>query len=255
MMNVGGYNASVTGYYGNEIANASRSKTKDDGKVQEKPKTAQATKTSESNESKLSEKAQNFLKNLREANDDMDFFVANSGDDMEGLFAGSTKEFSVAFSNEELEKMADDEEYANQKLDSVRNAMDMSDRISKQLGLEDKDVSISKIGISMNDDGTMSIFAELEKSSAKQRERIEQAREKRAGEQKEAKEKAAEEKEEVKEKDAGRIGERYGRSDVARTTVEASSEEELLEKIAQIDWNKVSENAPQNIGAQLDLTV
>lgn len=260
-MNVGGYNASVTGYYANEVA--SRQKTKDDGKVQEKDRTtksSQATQTSQTNESKLSEKAQAFLKNLREANKDMDFYVANSDDDAEGMFAGSTKEFSVAFTSEELEKMAEDEDYANEKLDSVKNAMDMSDRISQQLGLDEKDVSISKIGIAVNDDGSMSIFAELEKTSAKQRERIEQAREKRVEEQKEAKEKAAEEKEakekdEVRGRDGNRIGERFGKNDVLRTTVEASSEEDLLEKISQIDWNKVSEDVPQKIGAQLDLTV
>ena len=258
-MNVGGYNSSVTGYYANEVA--SRQKTRDDGKVQEKEKTksSQATQSSQTNESKLSEKAQAFLKNLREANEDMDFYVANGDDDAAGMFAGSTKEFSVAFTNEELEKMAEDEDYANEKLDSVKNAMDMSDRITKQLGLDDKDVSISKIGIAVNDDGSMSIFAELEKTSAKQRERIEQAREKRAEEQEAAKEKAAEEKaeerSEVSSQDSDRIGGRFGRNDVLRTTVEAASEEDLLEKIAQIDWNKVGQEAPRQIGAQLDLTV
>ena len=256
MMNVGGYNAAVTGYYANEIAN--RNRTKNDGKVEEKAKTSQAAQTAKSNESKLSEKAQNYLKNLREANEDMDFYVANSDDEMEGLFAGSTKEFSVAFSNEELEKMADDEEYAKQKLDSVKNAMDMSDRISQQLGLDGKDVSISKIGIAVGDDGNMSIFAELEKSSEKQRERIEQAREKRADEKKAAEEKAKDtvDEESAAGRTAGSRGlERYGKKDVLRTTVEAASEEELLEKIAQIDWSKVGENSVQQVGARFDSAV
>lgn len=51
----------------------------------------------------------------------------------------------------------------------------------------------TKIGIAFHDDGTTSFFAELEKSSAKQREHIEEAREEKRAEKKAAEKKAEKE--------------------------------------------------------------
>ena len=62
--------------------------------------------------------------------------------------------------------------------------------------------------------------------SEKQRERMEKAKEKRAEEKEEA--------EKTKDKDDGKND-----PGVKRVRLEATSEEELLEKIAGIDWDKV----------------
>ena len=51
----------------------------------------------------------------------------------------------------------------------------------------------TKIGIAFHDDGTTSFFAELGKSSAKQREHIEEAREEKRAEKKAAEKKAEKE--------------------------------------------------------------
>ena len=99
------------------------------------------------------------------------------------------------------------------------------------------------IGISFNSDGTTSFFAELEKSSARQREHIEKVRE----------EKRAARKEQEKE----RLENRYLREDtgVKRTVIQAGSMEELLEKIRSVDWNSVkAENRPQS-GGRFDYTI
>jgi len=85
----------------------------------------------------------------------------------------------------------------------------------------------------------MSIFAELEKVSEKQKDYIEKIKEKRADEKKEAEE-LAEKK--AKEKDVT----------VKKVTVEAYSEEELMEKIANVDWSKV---AGENVGVRFDFSV
>ena len=98
-----------------------------------------------------------------------------------------------------------------------------------------------KVGIAFHDDGTVSYFAELEKSTAKQKERIEDVKDAKAEEKKKAakKEKAADQKETVKKK----------------TKVQASSYEELLDKLQKVDWNTVKEEATQSVGQKFDLSV
>ena len=71
----------------------------------------------------------------------------------------------------------------------------------------------------------MKLFAQLEKMNAEQQERLEEAKEKKA----EEKENAAKEAEE-KEKEQAKLQPRN------LVEIEASSEEELLEKIFGIKW-------------------
>lgn len=206
---------------------------------------------SQTNESKLSSEAQEFLKNLRKQYGDYDFFVGNSTDDLKALVKSGSKEFSVIFSNAELERMASDEKYAQEKLQSLEGAVKMSEQINQQFGFERgfgkgnaASTQITKIGIVFQDDGTTKFFAELKKSSAKQSERIERIRE----------EKRAEKREEGKVK---KEIQNYAKSgaDARHTTVQANSMEELFEKISAIDWNTVkSEKIPER-GGKFDFSI
>ncbi|MBQ9364528.1 MAG: hypothetical protein IJT82_02025, partial [Schwartzia sp.] len=90
-------------------------------------------------------------------------------------------------------------------------------------------VSISRIAISIDSDGNMKLFAELERASAERQERMEAAKDKKA-EEAAKKEKADKAKEEEKEKP---------KSLLQRTRIEASSEEELLEKIRGLNWDEI----------------
>ena len=231
----------VASYYQKGMQTAKKNDT-----ITKAKETAVETKSVKSTEDKLSTKAKNYLENLRKTYGDYEFFVADASDDKRALLDKSTKEFSVIFSSSELEKMANDEEYARKKLHAVQTAVDMSKRICEQFGFErggEKEEEgngfINKIAISFNEDGTMSIFAELEKVSEKQKDYIEKIKEKRADEKKEAEE-LAEKK--AKEKDVA----------VKKVTLEASTEEELVEKIANIDWNKI---AGENVGVRFDFSV
>ena len=196
--------------------------------------------TSKSSESQLSKKAQEFLKNLRKQYGDYDFFVGNGTDNLSALAKNGTKEFSIIFSNEELEKMANDADYAKEKLQSMEQAVKMSEQISKQLGQGENGSEVTKIGIVFNDDGTTSFFAELEKSSAKQREWVEKT---------------------IEDKRAARKEERglgsYAKSspDTKRTTVQANSIEELLKKIRGIDWNAVKAEKVPESGGRYDFSI
>ena len=70
---------------------------------------------------------------------------------------------------------------------SIEGALRMSDEINAQFGFErvfsktngnaDTDTKITKFGISFNSDGTTTFYAELEKSSASQKEYLEKIQE------------------------------------------------------------------------------
>lgn len=210
-----------------------------------------AAQTGSIGEAGLSKGAQALLEKLKKSYSDMDFMVADfdKGDNAKDILSRGTKEVSVIFSSSELEKMASDEKYEKEYMERVQGALRMSERINREFGFTSAfgekpgSSEISRIGISFNPDGTTSFFAELEKSSARQREHIEKARE----------EKRAARKEQEKE----RLENRYLWEDagVKRTTVQADSMEELLEKIRGFDWDSVkAENRPQS-GGRFDFTI
>ncbi|SDB41270.1 hypothetical protein SAMN02910298_02040 [Pseudobutyrivibrio sp. YE44] len=193
----------------------------------------------ENSEGKLSTKGKDFLNSLREKYKDYDFIVADSDNDKKALADASDKEIAVLLSSSELERMAEDDDYAKEKLSQMETAIDMAKKINEQLAEDPEfaeDAGINKITIELGDDGSMKLFAELEKSSAKQRERIEANRQKnREAEKAEAKE--AEEKriEDRRTNPYEKAAEEYRQ----RTTVEASSFEELIAKIKGVDWESI----------------
>ena len=181
----------------------------------------------QSDEQKLSAKAQSYLENLRKKYGDYDFIVSNDMDTSKTV--GNTKEYSVMFTTEELEKMADDEDYAKKVMGQVGNAVDMLKNISeKDLG---EGVQFAQLGVSFDSEGNMKLFAQLKKLSADQKERFEAAKEKRAEEQKNTDKSLDDEPPEE-----GLTSILFKSADV-----EASNEEELLAKIFGINWDEISE--------------
>lgn len=234
-------------------------------------RTEKTSGLSQANEAKLSKKAQAYLEKLRDKYKDYDLYVGNTDDEKQTLAKAGNKEFSVIFSSEELEKMADDEKYASEKLKTVETAVDMSREISKKYGF-DKDLisengQINKIGISVNDDGTVTMFAELQKMSDRQKARIEEARAKKAAEadgrvsEKKASGKKASVKEEkdaagkatgVSDEDADATAavsadkaadskglSSYEDLEVKTATVTAGNVDDLLSAIKGFDWSTV----------------
>ena len=209
------------------------------GTANKKKETAQTTEntklkenTTESiAEKNLSKAAQKMLENLRGSRNDMDFMVADfeNGDNAKDILAQSDKEYTVIFSKEEMEKMASDPKYYAEKMHSIEGALRMSDEINAQFGFErtfgktngnaDADTKITKFGISFNSDGTTTFFAQLEKSSASQKEYLEKIQEKKAAEKKEAKKK-----------------EQSKQTEVRKTMVQANSNDPL----AQCDYGNFS---------------
>lgn len=168
-----------------------------------------------SDEPKLSAKAQKFLDGLREKYGDYDFTVLSSPDAAQ--VAGSSKDYAVIFTPEEIERMADDDDYAQKVMGQVGGAVDMLKNISERdLG---EDVRFAQLAVSFDDEGNTKLFAQLEKISAEQRERLEDARQR-------AEENSDAEPVEILFKPAD---------------IEAATEEELLAKIFGIDWDGIAE--------------
>lgn len=240
MVQVGAYRQAA-GYYNTPV----NQKEKHSDKATKTEKTQSAGYVDKSKEQTLSRQAQDVLRQLRSKYGDMDFMVADfdKGDEAKDILSRGTKEFSVLFSSEELEKMASDEKYLKQKIEGMEGAVRMSEEINKKYGFEsafgkdgETDTQITRMGIAFNDDGTTSFFAELEKSSAKQRERIEKTREERRA-----------------EKELHSYSK--GSTDTKRTTVWADSMEELLEKVRGIDWDVVKAEALPESGRKYDFSI
>jgi len=175
-------------------------------------------------EKKLSSTAQDYLEKLRKEYGDYDFIIADDMSDPQSLTQGSTKGYSVILSSEEIEKMATDEDYAAKILGHVEKAVDLLDKAVEEAELGEG-VQFSSLGVSIDDEGNMKLFAQLEKLSEEQQERMEKAKEKREEEKAEAAKEAEEQEDEEEPLQVE-----------ARVRLEADSLEELLEKISEIDW-------------------
>ena len=224
MDKIGTYGVYQNSYYGR--TSASKSSTSAASETKESASAAKNKKV------ELSNDAKNLLKELKKKYKNMDFIVADYESDEEAAsyLSRGTAQYSVLFTPDELEKMAADESVKNQNLKVLDDAIAKLDEMKTQLGEKGEDVS--RLGIVIGNDGEISYFAELEKVSAKQRERIEAQRENRREEAKQA------EKKEAQENAAEDI---RNREPVKRTTVHASSVEELAEMIGQVDWNSIQE--------------
>lgn len=241
----------IGGLYSNYATqNANDKATKKDVESDSK-QVESATQNSEVNKPQLSTAAQKLLEKLQKTYNNMDFMVYGNGQDAKELLSQGTKEISVLFSSDELEKMASDEKYEKEYMSRVQGALRMSDTINKQFGFtsafgeKSDNVQIGKIGISFETGGKMTIFAELEKSSAQQRERIEKAREEKRAENKK------------KEKRAEKEIQSYSKSyiDTKRVSVQANSMEELIEKITEVDWNTVNSEKKPERGGNFDFSI
>ena len=138
---------------------------------------------------------------------------------------------------------------------------------------EDEGTEVKRIGITFNDDGTMSMFAELEQISERRREAIAKEREARKAEAEEAEkaaEKKADEKEKLEEIQAGGLEEAHGKKEgrnlwdgilppddkVKRTVVTANTVEDLISQIKGVNWDDIEavDNKPP-VGGKFDFTL
>lgn len=225
MSRVNGYNAYQNNYYDNSVRRKNQDKT---SKTDTTGKTNGTGKTGSSTQ--LSDKAKSLLQELKRTYNNMDFIVTDSEseEDAASYLSRSTKEYSVLINPEELERMAADEDVKKQNMALLDEAVDKLDEVKDQLG-DHKD-EVARIGISIGKDGQLSYFAELEKVGERQKEFVDKIRE----DKKEAAEKAETDR-------TGNKPHGYDYERSKRTTVYASSAEELIDKIKNVDWDSIKE--------------
>ena len=180
----------------------------------------------------LSEKGQKYYEELKKKYSNMDFILVSK--DMKeqakaqaGNYANPNR-MVVLIDEEKIERMAEDEEYRKQYESIIQNAATKLPQLQNSLGKASSQVKT--FGMKVNDNGTASFFAVVDKSLASQRDRIEKNAAKKKADKKvadkKAAQKAAEEKMEKKRLEGKELEE-------DTVTVEASTIEELIEKINQ----------------------
>ena len=249
MSKIGGYTSFDVGFQKNIYEKAKPENKRTDKKPVEKYGAAQkkALKQPE-----LSQGAKDLLNEMQKKYGDMDFFVADysSDDEAQKYLSRGSKDYSVLIEPELLEKMAADESVKEKYLgiiDDAKNKIaEVKDEIAKQDDTEDgaKKADIKNIGFSVKSDGSVSFFAELEKSSADQKKRIDQARE----------DKKAQKKEDEKEAKAKKLKEQQ-EDRVKRSVVRGGSADELIKNIKAVNWDKVAEEVRPRTGGKFNFGV
>ncbi|GAA4295331.1 hypothetical protein GCM10023142_32960 [Anaerocolumna aminovalerica] len=205
----------------------------------------------------LSEKAQKYYEQLKKKYSHMDFILVSMDKKEEakanaGKYA-KTNRIVVLIDTEKIEKMASDESYRKQYEGIISGAAAQLSQLKSSLGSNAD--SVKTYGMQVNDNGTASFFAVVDKSLAAQKKRIEKNAAKKAEEKKQS-EKAAKEKraEKKRAEDSSKADTDNKAEDII--TVTASSIEELIQKINNVLYAGMSDNVQtekeKQIGQNID---
>ncbi len=270
-MAISGITNSAAAAYAAEIGRSAGTKKSGDTSESKKADATKASETSEAKKSytngrtvgdpKLSEKAAKYYEQLKSKYGDMEFVLV-SKDKMEEVKAnaaayGSANKTVVLIDEEKLERMAEDEAYRKKYEGIIENGRkDLKAIAEKMTG----NSSIKGFGMQVNDNGTVSFFAAMEKSSASLNEKLAEKRAAKKAEAKAAEKKAG--KKEASERLKNKIREKS--SDEQETefdpknieTITANSVDELLKKIEDFDFAARSDSVmteyEQQVGGSID---
>ena len=226
---------------------------------------------------KLSEKASKYYDELKKKYANMNFILVSEDmkEQAKANVAGyaNANKMVVLIDEDKIERMAEDENYRKQYEAIIANAASGMSQLGSSIA--STGASVKGYGMQVNDNGTATYFAVLEKSSAAQKERIEKKAAKKKAEEK-AKDKKAQkeaEKERIKkshdkaekisdkEVDTVDIEDADGKINSASDTViiTASSIEELLSKIQNESQKYLSDNIlsekEKNVGQGFDYSL
>ena len=217
--------------------------------------TNEASKTSNTKHTigspQLSETASTYYEELKTKHNDVEFVLVDDANTAtakeQAANINSNKSMIVLISEDEVEQMATDKgvREKNEKLISDAKAQ-MPDLLNQ---LKESGTEVKSFGMELNDDGTVSYFAVIDKSIAAQKERIEnKVEEKRAEKKADAKEAAAEKAENRRTEHKENL-----------TTVTASNMDELIRKIKDTMYmakaDTVMTAQEKMIGQSFDITI
>ena len=201
----------------------------------------------------LSEKAAKYYEELKNKYSNMDFILVSKDQKEQaqaqaGSYANANK-MVVLIDEEKIERMAEDETYRKQYEGIIANAASGMSQLAKSISTTG--AKVKGFGMQVKDNGLVSFFAVLEKSSAAQKARIE----KKAAEKKEAKK--TEEKRAEKKKREEQLKETDEKADTV--TITAGSIEELTRKIQDAQMADRSDSSQteeeKQVGQKIDFSV
>lgn len=202
-------------------------------------KTRKSNGQKEIGDPKLSEKAQKYYDQLKNKFSNMDFILVSEDKKDEAQANmnqyASNKSLVVLIDEEKIEKMAEDAAYREKYEKVLRGATTQFAQMKKDLG-SNGDI-VKTFGMKVNDDGTASFFAVIDKSLASQKKRIEDKAAQRREDKKEAARKEQRERTEERQAEGLKKGQ-----DADTVTVTASSWDELLKKINDAVFSYSSDN-------------
>lgn len=187
---------------------------------------------------KLSDKAAKYYEELKKKFSNMDFILV-SADQKEaakaqaGSFANPVRTV-VLIDEEKLEKMAEDEAFRAKYEGIIRGAASGLNQLKKSVG---SNSSVRGFGMQINDNGTASFFAVVDKSLVAQRDRIA----KKSAEKKETAKKEAKKAEKEKQAEALEEQRKADKAEGDYVTVTASSIEELKKKVDDVLYSSWSD--------------
>lgn len=211
-------------------------------------------------EPKLTDQAAKYYEELKKKYSNMDFILVSKdrkeqAQSQAGNYANANK-MVVLIDEEKIERMATDENYRKQYEGIIGNAALQLPQM--QSSLSSSGANVKGYGIQVNDNGTASFFAVIDKSLAAQKTRIEKKAAQNREEKKEAAEKAAQERmEELRSYNSNKTESGTHPSRAEDTvTVTASSMEELLQKIQDTMYAGLSDvvqtDAERLMGQNID---
>ena len=217
---------------------------------------------------KLSEKAADYLDQLKSKFHNMEFITVSKGMKAQvqknAAAYGNAKKMVVLIDEEKLERMAADESY-RKKYEGII-AMSQSKMDAAKSSLASTGAKIKNFGMSVDSGGKENFFATVGKSQDLQKKRIErkaaEKKEQKAKEKKKAEKKAQEERlEKAREKQA-KTTDRENlehREDIAKEEYaffEEDSMEELFSKVRDYSYNasesRVMTDAERVLGTRVD---
>ena len=138
-------------------------------------------------EPKLSEKAAKYYEQLKKKYGNMDFILVSKDKKAEAeanasKYASSNKTV-VLIDEEKIERMAEDEQYRKKYEGIISGAQTQLKQMMQNIG---PNSAVKSYGIKINDNGTASFFAVVDKSLAAQKDRIQKKAEQMAQEKKKA---------------------------------------------------------------------
>lgn len=214
----------------------------------------------------LSEKAAKYYEQLKTKFGNMEFVLVSKDmkEQAEANAAGyaSTSKTVVLIDEEKIERMAEDEDYRKQYESLITSAAAQLSQMKSGLS---ESSGVTSYGIKINDNGTASYFAVIDKSLAAQKERIEKKAQQKAEDKKAAAKEAEKERAEKQRADRAEKNKTEKTGDDKKTgnkdevTVTANSVEELLSKINTIYYETLSDNvrteAERQVGQHFDMNV